>query len=72
MKEAVRSKLAADFPRHVLDQAAESRAELIKQWTLGETAFDVFAKKQVEAGLWEKVWKRIGSRLVPAYRRPKG
>ena len=71
MKEAPRSKLSADFPKRIIDQQAETCREMLKDWPLSHDHLKGFASKQVLEGRWERVWKRVGARLIPAYRRVK-
>ena len=61
--------LAEDFPKMVVDQSAETFKELLESWPKGDKALYQFCQQQVESGAWEKVNKRIGSRLVMAFRR---
>ena len=64
-------RLSADFPKVVIDQSAETIRELFKDWPKGLDSLQEFAKSQTDAGAWERVWKRVGNRLYPAYRRRK-
>lgn len=60
--------LAALFPVKVIDEKAETAAEIAKRLDCaGSTARDLILE-QVEAGKLERVWKRGRIRLIPAYR----
>lgn len=69
MKEAPRSKLSADFPKRIVDQSAETFQELLLEWPQAPGSLNEFIKAKCDAREWEKVWKKKGSRLLPAYRR---
>ena len=60
-------------PKKIIDQNALTRVELCKQWKeqgieLSKDRFVVWAKEKIDSGKWEQVWKKIGNRLIPAYR----
>lgn len=61
--------LLADLPVRIIDPDAETVAELANGYTCSLIWMQKFANKEVEAGRWERVWKKKGVRYVPAYRR---
>lgn len=69
MKKAARSSLAADFPKVVIDDTAETRAELLREWPKSDCMLREFILEQVRSGRWERVYKRVNGHLKPAYRR---
>lgn len=62
-------KPSADFPKIVVDQNAETRAELLAQWPKCDSSLGKFIVAKVKAGEWERVMKRTSDGLRPAYRR---
>lgn len=65
------SSLSADFPKLTIDQSAETVAELMASWPYSERSLFVFTKKMVNEGKWERVSKRVGKTIKPAYRRTR-
>lgn len=70
MKKEVHTRsLIEDIPNLVIDQNAETIAELVEATGRSYTWIKAFANDQVTAGRWERVHKRVGNRTTPAYRR---
>ena len=65
------SDLAKDFPKVIIDQTAESWAELVKQWPMSKSSLMTFIQKKLDSGEWEKVRKIVNGNNIPAYRRVK-
>lgn len=71
MKKVLGSSLSEDFPKLIVDQASETRSELLKHWPLSPRSFEEFLREKIQSSQWEKVRKRVGSKLIVAYRRAK-
>lgn len=56
------------LPRLVFDESAETAIEIAKQCGMSRRAAHRIIFENVEAGIWERVWKRGRIRPVPAYR----
>ena len=65
------SPLAKDVPRRVVDENASTLSDLVRETGESEYWVKQFARKSVEDGRWERVWKHQGGKLTPAYRRKK-
>ncbi len=65
----MRCKCSDDIPRRIIDQGAETVAEIGKACGMGRKWVSDFARARVAAGEWETVFKRVGTQLVPAYRK---
>lgn len=63
------SSLANEFPKVIIDPKAETAEELFRQWPRSRRRLGEFITERVRAGEWEPVYKRVGKRLVQAYRR---
>lgn len=63
--------LVSDIPHQELDNSAETLSELAKATGRGRDWLREFAMQQINAGRWEKVFKRVNNRTVIAYRRVK-
>ena len=61
-------KASDQLPKQIIDQKAETVAELMTQTPHGRCWVDKFCKEMVASGKWERVWKKSGVRLVPAFR----
>lgn len=63
--------LASEFPKVVIDPTAETTVELFAQWPLSRTRLEKFIHSKVSSGEWERVGKKVGNRVYPAYRKAK-
>lgn len=60
--------LLADVPRKVIDENAFTVMEIAKALSVSRDTASKIAKKKVESGEWEQVWKGH-PRPAPAYRK---
>lgn len=65
------AEMLSDLPKKIVDESACTIKELAEASSMSETWMTRTAKSKVEAGEWEKVWKKSGDRLIPAYRKKK-
>lgn len=61
-------KASEDIPKLIVDPKAETALELVKATGRSRSWVDNLCKEMVDAGRWERVWKKVGPRLAPAYR----
>jgi hypothetical protein len=54
--------------KKIVDQNSQTVAEMFKETLLDQAQIRKLAVRYVEQGKWERVYKRIGTRLLPAYR----
>ncbi len=66
--EAVVKSLAASIPRQVIDQSAETSRELCAATGRGYDWMKAHIRTQIDDGVWEQVFKKVGRNIVPAYR----
>ena len=60
-----------DVQGYELDDNAMTAREISKAKGMGITKAREEAHRLVEAGIWEAVWKKVGGKPAPAYRRPR-
>jgi len=61
-------KPSDQLPKIIIDQKAETALEIMAQTPHKRCWVDRLAKEMVASGKWERVYKRVGGRLTPAYR----
>lgn len=71
MKGAARSSLLSEIPKRIFDQSAETSQELVEGSGYSQPAIQKLVARRIADGQWERVWKKINGRVVPAYRRKK-
>jgi hypothetical protein len=64
-------KLSDEMAHREFDPKAETIAELMQATGYKWAWVAHYAKDQVAAGKWEKVWRIVNGRPTPAYRRKK-
>jgi predicted transcriptional regulator len=63
------AQLASDLFEHkTVDESAESLNEIARKVGLSRSTAGERVRKNVRAGLLEKVWKTSNGKLIPAYR----
>lgn len=63
------AKLASElFPRKIIDENSETATEISQRVGCGKSAARAWVAEQCKVRKLEKVWKHIGTNLVPAYR----
>lgn len=70
-RQTKRKSLAADIPCRIYDESAETIKELMEATGYSYTSMKTYANVQVTSSHWEQVWKQVGNKPVPAYRRAK-
>lgn len=60
--------MLADFQVKIIDQDALTIKEIAAHIGLNPNNARIKAEQKVSRNEWEKVWKRVGSYTVPAYR----
>lgn len=71
MKKVRRSKCSDMVPVVIVDPEAETIRELMELTGRRGSWMADYANRQVSLGVWERVRKRVGVKLVPAYRPKK-
>jgi hypothetical protein len=61
-------KASAQIPKVIIDQNAESITDMMKETPHSRSWISTFASDMVKSGKWERVGKRQGDKVVPAYR----
>lgn len=69
---AARGKCSDDIPKLVIDQNAETVQEIMQACGRSCAWVNDLCRQKADSGAWERVFKRVGKRLVPAYRRVYG
>jgi len=60
------------IPKKIVDQNAETIQDMMKHTPMSRNWLYGFAQDMVKQGKYEKVWKKVGVKLVPAYRIKRG
>lgn len=68
MKKGRAIKCSDTIALRVVDDRAETALELADATGLGRSVINKLIHANLKAGKWEQVWKKSGSRHVPAYR----
>lgn len=70
-KEAHRSNRGVldDLPKRIIDDSANTVTEICQECGMSRAWAIAFAAENVRTKRWERVYKRIGERIVPAYRK---
>lgn len=61
-------KCSEMIPRMIVDQEAETCREMAEASGVNRDAINQICAANIKAGRWERVWKRVDGRTVPAYR----
>ena len=65
---AHRAKVSEIIPKKVVDQDAETIQEIAQTHLVSERRMRDYVVGLLREGKVERVWKRAGNKLVPAYR----
>ena len=65
------TRLGKEIPQRIIDQNADTIEELEADTGWSQDWLLRYARKQVKDCVWERVWKKVGGRCVPAYRHKK-
>ena len=56
------------MPKKIVDPNSETVKDIQKNTGMGRGAVQGFVNNMVENGKFERVWKKIGNKFIPAYR----
>ena len=62
------SEMLGEIPERIVDPGAVTVSELVKAKGFSRFTIDKLIAKKLAARKWEKVFKRNGNSIVPAYR----
>lgn len=61
-------KCSDQIQKRIVDQSAETSAELVASSGCGISMIRKIILENLECKRWEQVWKRVGKNTVPAFR----